>query len=179
MRRLGALVFALALVLAMSATAYAAKPGGYDDNGNVTTQVADTGFNEFGYNDNARIFSGLADGVDRMLDGKVWGDATYANDRLVMKWNAAWDACNDNGYDNPAFCLGAWTTNEWNGNVQGGSGYTEHVKIIWVGSAGEQSPYFVPGGSMIWNNYEVIMDQGTTPGGHEWYAKGTPNGLGG
>ena len=56
------------------------------------------GFDQFGYNHTARVFSGPADGVDRVLDGKVWGDTTYANDHLVMKWNAAWDACNDNGY---------------------------------------------------------------------------------
>jgi hypothetical protein len=30
---------------------------------------------------------GKADGVDRVLDGKVWGDPTYANDWLVMKWS--------------------------------------------------------------------------------------------
>src|SRR3990167_4732886 len=78
------------------------------------------GFDQYGYNDTARIFSGPADGVDRVLDGKVWGDPTYANDHLVMKWNKAWDLCNANGYDNPDYCLGAWTTNEWNGmNLDG------------------------------------------------------------
>jgi len=34
----------------------------------------ETGFDEFGYNYQARLFSGLADGVDRVLDGKVWGE---------------------------------------------------------------------------------------------------------
>jgi len=45
----------------------------------------DKGFDEFGYNYQARIFVGSADGVDRLLDGKVWGDPTYANDHLKMK----------------------------------------------------------------------------------------------
>ncbi|HEY5489598.1 MAG TPA: hypothetical protein VIK25_00280, partial [Gemmatimonadaceae bacterium] len=83
------------------------------------------GFDEFGYNRCARIFVGKADGVDNVLDGKVWGDPTYANDHLTMKWNAAWDACNAVGVADPlrkAACTGAWTNNEWNGKVPGGSG---------------------------------------------------------
>jgi hypothetical protein len=31
---------------------------------------------EFGYNYTARIFAGAADGVERVLDGAVWGDLT-------------------------------------------------------------------------------------------------------
>lgn len=137
------------------------------------------GFNQYGYNYGARIFSGPADGVDRVLDGKVWGDPTYASDHLVMKWNAAWDACNANGYDNPQYCAGAWVTNEWNGMVPGGSQWTEHVKVIWVGSAGTSSSYWVAGGYSIWGNYEVILDQGMAPGHIRYVAAfATPNGLG-
>ena len=135
------------------------------------------GFNQYGYNYGARIFVGKADGVDKNLDGTVWGDPTYANDHLVMKWNAQWDNCNANGYDNPTYCLGAWVDNEWNGNVPGGSGVSEHYKIIWVGSQGENSQYWVNGGYSVWGNYEVIMDQGTDSTGHFWYAHGTPNGF--
>src|SRR5450756_990472 len=61
--------------------------------------VVPKGFDEFGYNDAARVFVGLADGVDRKLDGLVWGDPTYAKDHLVMKWNKAWDDCNANSSD--------------------------------------------------------------------------------
>lgn len=50
----------------------------------IGTVIA-AGFDEFGYNYQARVFVGKADGVDRILDGKVWGDSTYANDWLVMK----------------------------------------------------------------------------------------------
>ena len=141
------------------------------------SNVATNGFNECGYNYKARVFSGLADGVDRKLDGMVWGDSTFANDHLVMKWNAAWDACNANGYDNPVFCKGAWTTNEWNGMGPNGSATSDHVKIIWVGSAGIASPYWVSGGWSIWNNYEVIMDHGIIDGQHFIWTKATPNGL--
>jgi len=143
-----------------------------------TAQAADKGFNEFGYNYNARIFNGPADGVDKILDGMVWGDATYANDHLVMKWNAKWDNCNTAGNDSVDACLGAWTDNEWNGNVPGGSGVTEHYKIIWVGSAGQASQYWVAGGYSVWGSYEVIMDQGTDTTGHVWYAHGIPAGYG-
>jgi len=48
------------------------------------------GFDEYGYNYQAMIFVGSADGVDRDLDGAVWGDPVYANDILVMKWSKAY-----------------------------------------------------------------------------------------
>ena len=144
---------------------------------NPSASVAD-GFNQYGYNYGARIFSGLADGVDKNLDGTVWGDPTFANDHLVMKWNEAWVACNKNGYDNPTFCAGAWDTNEWNGMVPDGSQWTDHVKIIWVGALSSNSTYWVDGGYPIWGNYEVILDQGMTPSHlHTWLAFAKPNGL--
>jgi hypothetical protein len=87
------------------------------------------GFDEFGYNYQARVFVGKADGVDRVLDGKVWGDPTYANDLLVMKWSKAWD---DARFHGAKWTPDAWETNEWNGAVPGGSGEVWHYKIIWV-----------------------------------------------
>lgn len=148
--------------------------------GSVLPQAsAAGGFNQNGYNYSVRIFSGPADGVDKVLDGKVWGDPIYANDHLVMKWNAAWNACNANGYNNPAFCAGAWVTNEWNGNTLDGSGWSEHIKIIWVGSAGENSSYWVDGGYSVWGNYEVIFDRAIDPDHVKYvWAAGSPSGLG-
>lgn len=148
--------------------------------GSVLPQAsAAGGFNQYGYNYSARIFSGPADGVDKVLNGKVWGDPTYANDHLVMKWNAAWDSCNAHGYNDPAYCAGAWDTNEWNGNTPGGSGWSEHIKIIWVGSAGENSSYWVDGGYSVWGNYEVISDRAMDPEHMKYvWAAGSPNGLG-
>src|SRR3990167_5843027 len=101
------------------------------------------GFNEFGYNYDARIFNGSADGVDKNLDGKVWGDPTYANDKLVMKWSKGWDDARFNG---AAWTTAAWEDNEWNGAVPGGSGEVWHYKIIWVGPKLQQSPYWREGG---------------------------------
>ncbi len=145
---------------------------------NSVTVDPGTGFDQFGYNYNARIFVGKADGVDRVLDGLVWEDQTYANDQLVMKWNEAWDLCNDYGNDDITYCLGAWTSNEWNGMMPDGTQSVWHYKIIWVGSAGEASPYWLPGGYLIWGNYETIMDQGVDSSGHQVYAHATPNGYG-
>ena len=146
--------------------------------------AAGLGFDQYGYNDRARIFNGLADGVDGTLDGKVWGSAAYAKDRLVMKWNAAWDACNAAGNNDASACAGAWTDNEWNGAGAGGSGEVWHYKIIWVGADGSASPYWKRGGYLVWGNYEVLMDQGVTlpadgsSAVHYWFAKATPNGYG-
>jgi len=96
----------------------------------VASQSLAAGFDEFGYNYKARIFVGKADGVDRVLDGKVWGDPTYANDHLVMKWSKAWD---DARFHDAPWTCDAWEDNEWNGAVPGGSGEVWHYKIIWVG----------------------------------------------
>jgi hypothetical protein len=92
--------------------------------------MAKGGFDEFGYNYQARVFVGKADGVDRVLDGAVWGDPTYANDHLVMKWSKAWD---DARFHGAPWTPDAWEDNEWNGAVPGGSGEVWHYKIIWVG----------------------------------------------
>jgi len=100
------------LVLSMSSQAFAGNGKGFD---------------EFGYNYQARIFVGKADGVDRVLDGAIWGDPTYANDLLVMKWSKAWD---DARFHGAPWSPDAWLTNEWNGAVPGGSGEVWHYKIV-------------------------------------------------
>jgi len=132
------------------------------------------GFDQYGYNYNARIFVGKADGVDRTLDGTVWGDPMYANDHLVMKWSKAWDDARFNG---APWTPAAWETNEWNGQVSGGSGEVWHYKIVWVGAELETSPYWVPGGYAIWGQFEVIFSHGTGPDGHFWETHAIPTGF--
>jgi hypothetical protein len=134
------------------------------------------GFDEFGYNYQARVFVGPADGVDRVLDGKVWGDPTYANDHLVMKWSKGWD---DARFHGAPWGPDAWETNEWNGMFPGGSQEVWHYKIIWVGPELEGSPYWRDGGYPIWGQFEVIMSQGVAGGEHIWECLATPNGFGG
>lgn len=143
--------------------------------GTVSTVAAAGGFDQFGYNYQARIFSGPADGVDRVLDGKVWGDPTYANDHLVMKWSKAWDDARFNG---AAWSPDAWEDNEWNGNVPGGSGEMAHYKIVWVGPELENSPYWHPGGYAIWGQFEVIFSHGSADHVHYWDTHATPAGYG-
>ena len=132
------------------------------------------GFDQFGYNYNARLFNGIADGVDRNLDGTYWGNTEYANDKLNMKWSKAWYNARFNGAD---WTPEAWTTNHWNGNVKNGSGETWHYKIIWVGPELEDSPYWREGGYPIWGQFEVIMSHGTYMNQHFWDAHAKPNGF--
>jgi hypothetical protein len=141
----------------------------------ATPVVAAGGFDEYGYNYQARLFNGKADGIDRFLDGMVWGDPTYANDRLVMKWSKAWDDARFNG---AAWTPDAWETNEWNGAFPGGSGEVWHYKIVWVGPELENSLYWRDGGYAVWGQFEVIMDQGVADGVHTWFTKANPNGFG-
>lgn len=142
----------------------------------VPALANDRGFDEFGYNYQARIFVGPADGVDRVLDGKVWGDPTYANDHLVMKWSKAWDNARFHG---GVWTCDAWEDNEWNGMVPGGSGETWHYKIVWVGSELENSPCWREGGYPIWGAFEVIFSHGTVANEHFWDAHAIPAGYGG
>jgi hypothetical protein len=141
----------------------------------VAAVYAAGGFDVFGYNYDAGLFVGTADGVDRNLDGMLYGDTAYANDRLVMKWSKAWDEARFHG---APWTPDAWVDNEWNGNVPGGSGYTEHVKIVWVGPALQNSPFWRPGGDPIWGEFEILMDQGNGPEGHSWYTHAVPTGYG-
>jgi len=144
--------------------------------GSGAVRAGGGGFDAYGYNYQARIFVGAADGVDRTIDGTVWGDPTYANDHLVMKWSKAWD---DARFHGASWTPKAWVDNEWNGMGPDGSQTSEHVKIIWVGPALASSPYWRPGGYAIWGEFEVIMDQGVSGGSHQWWAHAVPTGYGG
>lgn len=168
---------ASAIALAVGGTGLALAYAG------VANAASGSGFDQYGYNDTARIFVGTGSSWCQGTLGMTKDQcdtymAPYQNDSLVMKWNAAWDACNAAGNDSAAACAGATLTNEWNGKVPGGSGDTEHFKAIWVGSAGESSSYWRPGGYLIWGNYEAVMDQGMSGGTHTWWAHATPNGFG-
>ena len=80
------------------------------------------GFDEYGYNDTARIFNGtgsswcLAGGQSSSCMG------IYSPDQLVMKWTAEWDRGNADNWTDPNGYRGAWTDNEWNSQCAGCSG---------------------------------------------------------
>lgn len=173
MKKLFSILFVTILVLTLATPALADKPTGFDNQGKALGLVGDAGFDEFGYNYTARLFSGAADGVDREIDGKVWGDPTYANDHLVMKWSQAWD---DARFHGVAWTPDAWCSNEWNGMVPGGSGEMEHFKSVWVGPELENSVYWRPGGYPIWGQFEAIFDL-YGPGPY-WLAHANPAGYG-
>lgn len=165
------------MVALMAPAAMAEKPTGFDNSGKALGLVKDTGFDEYGYNDRARIFSGPLEGWCQSKLGtscSTTAYAPYANDHLVMKWNAEWDRGNAEGWENPPY--DAWITNEWNGMVPGGSGEIWHNKIVWIGDC--QATVFDDGGRCIWNQFEELMSQGVVDGAHEWDIHVTPNGFG-
>ncbi len=144
--------------------------------GSAVVLAGGGGFDEYGYNYQARVFVGKGDGIDRILDGKIWGSAIGANDHLVMKWSKAWDDARYHGAD---WTCGAWVEDEWNGRVPGGSGEVWHYKIVWVGPELEDSPCWEEGGYSMWDQFEIIFSHGTTANEHLWEAHSVPSGLGG
>lgn len=177
-------LFAVAVAVLSVSAAFAADNSTWAQVKGTTASLdhvakpADVGFDEYGYNYQARIFVGPADGVDRNLDGTVWGDPTYANDHLVMKWSSAWDAAR---FDGEPWTPDAWCSNEWNGNVPGGSGEMETFKCVWVGfgpdGTEESSQYWRDGGYALWSGFEAIMDHYAGQSG-DWYAHAKPAGYG-
>jgi hypothetical protein len=151
-------------------------------------QPEDKGFDEYGYNYQARIFVGIGEDWyrgkyrDALDDPGPWQegqdflwDETYGPDHLVMKWSKAWD---DARFHGGAWTPKAWSTNEWNGMFPGGSGETWRYTNIWVGPELESSPYWREGGYAIWGQFEVIMSHGVVDGEHIWDALATPCGRG-
>lgn len=172
MRRtyLSALVaIALLLMLAVSQPAsLEAAPGGCAtiQSGTITDSAGNpikTGFDQFGYNYQARLFVGTYDSSDRVLDGTYWGDNTggYADDVLIMKWSDDWlsnqDCTGDHKLDRGipgAYGISrGWLTNQNNGDYDSdGNGtqdahYTYFAKIVWTG----------PGGP-LWGEYTIIQE---------------------
>lgn len=147
----------------------------------IAPTFAAGGFDQFGYNNTARVFNGPLSGWcnAKGISLATCGDYGFgsANDKLVMKWNAEWDRGNKEGWTNGPY--NAWTDNEFNGNVPGGSGFVWHYKIVWIGNY-ISDPSLIPSGAYgIWGQFAVIMDQGVDPAlGHESFALGTPTGYG-
>jgi len=137
----------------------------------ISPVAAKGGFDQYGYNYQARIFVGPSDGYDRILNN----DPIYGNDHLVMKWSKEWD---DARFHNGTWGPGAWVSNEWNGKVEGGSGDSEHCKIVWYGPCSE-GVRLEDGGVCIWGQFKIIMDQYSySDGTHDWITRVSPNGYG-
>jgi len=145
----------------------------------VVPVSAGGGFDQYGYNYQARIFVGTGESwsLAKGLPADYLG--IYAPDKLVMKWNAEWDRGNAENWANPPY--EAWENNEWNGAFPGGSGAVWHYKIVWVGKCGPDYNPLENGGYCIWGQFEAIMDQGKDPSygpGHLWFAHAMPTGYG-
>ncbi len=146
----------------------------------VSVAFAAGGFNEFGYNYDARIFNGTGESwsLAKGLPANYLG--IYAKDKLVMKWNAEWDRGNAEGWSNPPYA--AWENNEWNGKVKGGSGEIWHYKIAWdAGCAkdGKPSTQAVKGTPYcLWGPFSMLMSQGTVGNEHIWDVLLKPAGYG-
>ncbi len=145
--------------------------------GSIVAAVG-SGYDQYGYNDRARIFSGTAGSwCTARGDSPACMGAAYQNDKLLMKWNAEWDRGNAENWSQPPY--DAWLNNEWNGR-KGGSNTVWHYKIKWVGDCGEGA--FLPDGSYcVWGQFAMLMDQGMDPDSepaHTWFAHAKPNGYG-
>jgi len=147
--------------------------------------VLSTGYNEWGYNYQARIFNGLwCDYHPTYRPGGAsheWCMETMANVELMMKWSDEWlsnkdcnkDGLLDRGYscnpDNPtnSGCPGAWLTNHERGIYEGVGGetcnYNYFVKIV---AAPEDATvidgiwYAIDGteiGEVIWGAFAIIQ----------------------
>jgi hypothetical protein len=130
-----------------------------------------TGYDEFGYNYQARMFNGTYDSSDRILDGKYWGSTgDYVDDSLMMKWSDSWIASVDCDGDHKldrglvdGVVTGiskGWLTNNIEGDYDSdGNGsqdahYTYFSKIVWVGADGS-----------LWGQYETIQEVYNDPVG--------------
>ena len=92
--------------------------------------AAKGGFDANGFNARANNFVGTGSSwcLYKGLSEDCLGN--YGNDKLVMKWNEAWDECNAAGNNDEDACAGAWLNNEWNGAFPGGSGEVWHLGRI-------------------------------------------------
>ena len=122
----------------------------------------ESGFDEYGYNYDAMLFVGKADGVDRNLDGTFWGDPTFADWRLIMKWNIDWHEALfglDDSWE------GAWLTNEWEGIWTDEDGNTWHItyflKIVYsseIVDADGDGFDDNTGAQIIWGSFLIIQE---------------------
>ena len=184
--RLALLCVALVSALALGACsggpmAYASPVSPTTSESVAITSFARTpsGFDALGYNYKASLFNGLADGVDGILDGKYYGNPFFANDHLVYNWNDEYDRGMKTNWSDPAGYAGAWTSNQWNGQVPGGSGVLWHYKIIWVGGNCGPNGTPLPDGGMCLNAFfEALSSQGSINNEHFFQAHAVANGYG-
>lgn len=176
MKKFSFILLVVAFVAATAVPVFAGKPPDLDDKGNGKDFVTEAGFDEWGYNRRAHIFSG--DYCDAYY-GATWCQP-YVGTTLIMKWNEAWlsssdldgDGELDRHYGHSSYIgSGAWLTNHMSGEdtVDG-----ETIKWVYftkiVAKETEDQDCSDIGGQEIWNDFctiETIYNEQGGPHGVE------------
>jgi hypothetical protein len=178
-RRFAFLVGAVVLLAAVTAAPVtAAKPGqcATIQSGTLLNSSGDpitTGYDEWGYNYQARLFNGMY--CDAYRDA-AWCQP-YKDDNLAMKWNDAWLSnkdCDADGLLDRHFGFasyigsGAWLTNHMSGRYDLDNGetcrWTYFVKIVAVpvGAVVSGGVWYTAAGAeigpAIWVEFAVIQE---------------------
>jgi hypothetical protein len=183
-------IFVFSIVFAASASAQCTK---IKDNllfDSFSNQLV-LGFDQFGYNYQARMFNGTYASSDRNNNNGYYGDTTsdYIDDKLIMKWSDDWLSNLDCNHDGKLDRGGAggteskgWLTNLVEGDyISGGESYhyTYFAKIVYVGPAQISDSWAA---TRIWGTFAIIEEVYNDPfGGYHGVDKtklGNPAGLG-
>ena len=194
MKKIIVILGCLALVLVFSSSVMA-KKGGVKGNNNddaCTTiqdgtlvrsdgEVIETGYDEWGYNYQARLFNG---GYCDSYRDAAWCQP-YKDVELLMKWNDAWlsnkdcdeDGLLDRHYGFDSYIgSGAWLTNHQSGEVEVDGKmrkWSYFVKIVaapadaytvggyWIAADGSEI------GPVIWGDFAIIQQVSNDPSAGE------------
>ncbi len=95
-----------------------------------------------------------------------------------MKWNDEWSRGVSENWSNPPYF--AWQTSMWNGNLDGGSGQSWHIKAVWDKTCGSGNPP-LPGSEFCVGWVKTILVSGKVSGldpVHFWILHVNPTGYG-
>jgi len=198
-KRVLAIILGFAMLAILTTPALADKPVGFDSKGNEIAwenssctdiqsgellasdgAVITTGFDEWGYNYQAHMFSG---GYCDAYRDAAWCQP-YKDDELSMKWNDAWlsnSDCNGDGLLDRHLGFasyigsGAWETNHMKGSYLNEEGETCNweyfVKIVAApaDAFSQNGSWYTTDGSeigpVIWNEFAIIQEVNNDPCG--------------
>ncbi len=182
MRKLFLVILVLGLTISISATVFAGSKNECTtiQNGTLFTtddRIIETGYDEWGYNYQGRMFNGGYCDAYRDAD---WCQP-YKDIDLMMKWNDAWLSNKDcdsdglldrhHGYDS-YIGSGAWLTNYQSGKVEVNGKlrkWTYFIKIVAVPSdAYKEDGYWFTAddneiGPVIWGAFAIIQEVSNDP----------------